>query len=79
MIPQAAAWLQEVWFEFFYFTLNDEHITGTGCRYKAASAALINGFTWRIQVDLSCIYYVLIKWMCKELQQTALLCLPATC
>lgn len=28
-ITQAAAWLQEIWFEFFYITLNEEHITGT--------------------------------------------------
>lgn len=28
-ITQAAAWLQEIWFEFFYITLNEKHITGT--------------------------------------------------
>lgn len=27
-IAQAAAWLQEIWFEF-YITLDEEHITGT--------------------------------------------------
>lgn len=71
MILQAAVWLQEVLFQFFFHITSVKQVRRyhrhRKCRYTVTHTVLVNKSAWWMQVNPDSSYYALRYAMCGQL------------